>query len=287
MNDKVSVIIPCFNQAQFLEETLQSVINQTFTNWECLIIDDGSTDTSKIIAENYCNLDPRFQYVFQTNAGLSSARNTGLKLARGTYIQLLDGDDWLHPQKFELQIQDLKEASISIADYFSFLDGTPNTAAPNRYLTPFVSEKSYVNQIILDWEYRLSIPCHSVLFERNLQCQNAIFFDENLPNHEDWVFWVQLFYQAKKIKNNSKVLAYYRIRQESMSSNYTVMRQGFLQSADILLRYFEARKDPSYRKVVKLKKREILNKNKNTIFKKLKARIKAKILHFYEYVKNN
>lgn len=98
MNDKVSVIIPCFNQAQFLEETLQSVIKQTFTNWECLIIDDGSTDTSKIIAENYCNLDPRFQYVFQTNAGLSSARNTGLKLARGTYIQLLDGDDWLHPQ---------------------------------------------------------------------------------------------------------------------------------------------------------------------------------------------
>lgn len=189
--------------------------------------------------------------------------------------------------KFELQIQDLKEASISIADYFSFLDGTPNTAAPNRYLTPFVSEKSYVNQIILDWEYRLSIPCHSVLFERNLQCQNAIFFDENLPNHEDWVFWVQLFYKAKKIKNNSKVLAYYRIRQESMSTNYTVMRQGFLQSADILIRYFEAQKDPSYRKVVKLKKREIFNKNKNTIFKKLKARIKAKILHFYQYVKNN
>lgn len=287
MNDKVSVIIPCYNQALYLDEALQSVLDQTHVNWECFIIDDGSSDGSKELALKWCAFDNRFKYIFQTNAGLSSARNTGLKLAQGDYIQFLDGDDKIHRQKFELQLQDLKEAPISVGDYFSFLDGTDNTIAPNRYLSPFVSEELFVNQIILDWEYRMSIPCHAVLFERKLQFDNGIFFNESLPNHEDWVFWVQLFYHSKKIKNNSNILAYYRIRQESMSANYVVMRQGFLKSTEILLRYFQTKNERGVVKALMLKKREIKNKNKTPIFKKLKARISAKITHLYQYVKSN
>lgn len=287
MNDKVSVIIPCYNQALFLEEALQSVLDQTHTNWECLIIDDGSTDSSKDIALNWCTLDSRFRYIFQSNAGLSGARNTGLKLAQGDYIQFLDGDDKIHRQKFELQLQDLKEVSVSVGDYFSFLDGTENTVAPNKYLTPFVSEESFVTQIILDWEYRLSIPCHAVLFERKLQLENAIYFNISLPNHEDWVFWVQLFYHANKIKNNSNVFAYYRIRKESMSTNYPAMRQGFLESTEILLRYFQTKNERALIRALMVKKREIKYKNKTPIFKKLKARMIAKIIHLYQYVKSN
>jgi len=74
-NFLVSVIIPCFNQAQYIEEALVSVQNQTHTNWECIIVDDGSTDNSKDIAKKWCDEDQRFLYVHKENGGLSSARN--------------------------------------------------------------------------------------------------------------------------------------------------------------------------------------------------------------------
>ena len=199
MNDKkVSVIIPCYNQALFLNEALQSVLEQTHTNWECIIVDDGSTDSSKDIAIKWCRLDQRYGYFYQCNMGLSSARNTGLKLAKGDFVQFLDGDDILKPLKFEKQLVDLQNAQIAVADYFSFVDGNQNEAAPHRYLSPFVLEKNFKQAIIADWEYRISIPCHAVLFDRKLQKDHKIFFNEALPNHEDWVFWVQLFHASER-----------------------------------------------------------------------------------------
>lgn len=288
MNDKkVSVIIPCYNQALFLNEALQSVLEQTHTNWECLIIDDGSTDGSKEIALKYCSLDNRFRYVYQTNAGLSSARNTGLKLSKGDFVQFLDGDDLIKPLKFEKQIIDLQKAQIAVADYFSFLDGNKNEAAPHRYLSPFVSEENFKQAVITDWEYKISIPCHAVLFDRKLQKEHEIFFNETLPNHEDWVFWTQLFHVANTLKNNTSVLALYRIRPDSMSMNYSEMKRGFQLSATILLRYFQAKNEKYLVRVVRDKKNEIKNKNKAPFLKKIQSRLTAKLIHIYKYVINN
>ena len=76
MSNKVSVIVPCYNQVLYLDETLQSVFEQTHTNWECIIIDDGSTDDSKVIALKWCSVDSRFSYFYKSNDGLSSARTS-------------------------------------------------------------------------------------------------------------------------------------------------------------------------------------------------------------------
>ena len=89
---KVSIIIPCYNQAEFLEETLGSVLKQTHTNWECLIVNDGSTDVTEKIAQQFISKDQRFKYFFKENGGLSSARNYGLDQSTGNYIQFLDSD---------------------------------------------------------------------------------------------------------------------------------------------------------------------------------------------------
>lgn len=287
MNDKISVIIPCYNQALFLEEALQSVLKQTHKNWECIIIDDGSTDSSKEIALQWCDFDERFLYFFKFNGGLSSARNAGLKLADGDYIQFLDGDDLIKPTKFEQQLIDLQDAQVSISNYFSFLDGNIELSAPHRYLSPFVSETNFKKKIILDWECRMSIPCHSVLFQRKLVVDNGILFEETLPNHEDWVFWTQLFYVSKKIKNNTDVLALYRIRNDSMTTNYALMRYGFNEAAKILLYYFKEKKEKDLANTVRIKQNEIKNKNRKPFFKKIKALLIGTLIYCYKYVKTN
>ena len=87
MNPKVSVIVPCYNQAQFLAETLDSVLAQTHENWECIIVNDGSTDNTETVAMDYCDRDKRFVYLKKENGGLSSARNAGLDIAQGDYVQ--------------------------------------------------------------------------------------------------------------------------------------------------------------------------------------------------------
>lgn len=287
MSKKISVIIPCYNQSNFLEATLHSVICQTHADWECIIIDDGSTDNSKEIALQWCGNDSRFLYHFKTNGGLSSARNAGLRIAKGDFIQLLDADDLIEPTKFEKQLKDLESAQISISNYFSFVDGNLRLEAEHRYLSPFFSEKNYKQEIIIDWEYRKSIPCHSVLFKKEI-LKNDIFFSEVLKNHEDWVFWVQLFYASNTIINNKEVLAFYRIRSDSMSADYAQMRKGFVDAADVLIDYFKRNNETELYKLSLKKKKEILNKNKNKfLFKRIQKRIIAKITHLYKYVKKN
>ena len=104
----VSIIVPCYNYGHLLHETLESVVAQTYQNWECIIVDDGSTDNTRQVAMNYIDNDSRFLYQYQKNKGLASARNTGFKLAKGYYIQLLDSDDILPPEKIQRHVTILK-----------------------------------------------------------------------------------------------------------------------------------------------------------------------------------
>ena len=285
-NFLVSVIIPCFNQAQYIEEALVSVQNQTHTNWECIIVDDGSTDNSKDIAKKWCDEDQRFLYVHKENGGLSSARNFGLNKASGKYVQFLDSDDLIKPEKFSEQLKDLQESEISVCNYFSFVDGT-NDAAVHRYLSPFLSELHYKKEIILDWEYRKSIPCHSILFERRLIVENKLSFNENLPNHEDWVFWVQLFYFSKSIKNNKNEFALYRIHNHSMSVDFKLMKQGFLKASKIVQTFFKEKNNETLYKLSKEKYKEIYQKNRVSFFKRIKSKVYFKLAFCYRYVRKN
>ena len=95
MKSIVSIIIPCYNHAQYLDVTLSSVINQTFSNWECIIVNNGSEDDTKIIAAKWCEKDSRFKYVEQENKGVSAARNKGIRISKGEFILPLDADDYI------------------------------------------------------------------------------------------------------------------------------------------------------------------------------------------------
>jgi hypothetical protein len=107
--EKVSVIIPCYNQASFLSEAIQSIIHQTHGNWECIIVNDGSPDDTESIAQKWCSIDSRIKYVYQKNQGLSSARNFGIQNAVSKFILTLDADDKYAPTFIEKGMKILNE----------------------------------------------------------------------------------------------------------------------------------------------------------------------------------
>ncbi|RZM23887.1 MAG: glycosyltransferase family 2 protein, partial [Pedobacter sp.] len=108
-NPLVSIIIPCYNYGHLISHTLDSLTKQTFKDWEALIIDDGSKDETATIIAEYMTKDSRFKYHFQSNSGVSTARNYGIRLSTGSYIQFLDADDLLSPAKIEMQVNLLHE----------------------------------------------------------------------------------------------------------------------------------------------------------------------------------
>ncbi len=243
--NKVSIIVPCFNQSQFLDECLTSVYNQTYQNWECIIVNDGSTDNTHIIARQWLEIDKRFKYVRKENGGLSSARNLGLSEANGDFIQFLDSDDLLNEKKLEFQLSFFSEKiDIVICDYFPF-DNELIGFKRNRYINPFPDVENYKYQVIERWEQTLSIPCHSVLFKSKLLVQNSeiLEFDESLPNHEDWVFWTKLFYFSSGIYNLEYCLVSYRIHNNSMCHDLGKMSEGFIKAAQKIKIFLESQND--------------------------------------------
>lgn len=257
----VSVIIPCYNQGRFLFEAVDSVLRQTHQNWECIIVNDGSVDDTADVIQQLMQLDSRVKCVTKRNGGLGSARNAGLAEAQGTYLQFLDADDLLEASKFAKQLEDIQKkpnGTIAISDHFPFDDLTKEFA-PRMYISPWLDEREFKKQIVTDWEFRRSIPCHNLLIPRKIISANNLTFDENIPNHEDWVFWCQLFYYATGICYQDEKLVKYRMRSDSMSNQRQQMAQGFLAATFVLEAFYRKLAAPDYVSAVKKIRKEIKN----------------------------
>lgn len=213
MKGLVSVIIPCFNQGKFLDETLESVLNQTYTQWECLIIDDGSTDNSEFIAKKWLNIDDRFQYYYQDNAGVSSARNLGIEKALGNYLQFLDADDLLFPTKIEKSLEIIENTSDTgiVISNFQTISEDSKTISP-----PFCKLKEEYfsfDGFLHKWNIDFSIQIQCGFFKASLF--DTIKFPEELSAQEDWAVWIQLMKTKTNLVFIDEPLAYYRHNSES------------------------------------------------------------------------
>lgn len=235
MTDLVSVIIPCFQQGQFLPDAIYSLQSQSHRDWEALIIDDGSTDNTELISSALVQADSRIKYIFRENGGLSAARNTGLNHARGSWIQFLDADDVIECEKFEQQIKYLKEnPSIDIvynsAIYFTdmepmILRRTHVTNGPDHdfvkeiWDAPGAVEEKLVESNILP-------VCAPLLRIETLK--GVGFFNEDLRSLEDWEFWLRcaLAGYVFQFAPLPKTMAYIRVHPASMSKNTERMRQS-------------------------------------------------------------
>lgn len=219
MKDKVSIIVPAYNQCSYLQETLQSIHNQTYESWECIIINDGSTDDTENVALTWCQRDNRFVYHYQENQGLSAARNKGLKLASGDFIQFLDADDLIEENKLKICFDLIKSHSLDgIVSNFITLDY-------NFQLTPpFCDLKAdYLDYktILLNWDSKFSIPIHCGLFKKDL-FENFLF-PVSLKAKEDWIMWIHLFQNKSRFEFVDRPLAIYRKNSQGMTKDWARM----------------------------------------------------------------
>ena len=116
-NPKISVIVPVYNVERYLRKCLDSIIAQTFSDWECICVDDGSPDNSGKILDEYAAKDKRFVIIHKENGGVSSARNAGLDMARGEYITFCDSDDWIEKETYEVAYMNAKKNNADIVTW--------------------------------------------------------------------------------------------------------------------------------------------------------------------------
>jgi glycosyltransferase involved in cell wall biosynthesis len=257
----ISVIIPVYNGERFIIDALESVKNQTFSQWECIIVDDGSTDKTATVVEKYIATDKRYLFVSQSNKGLSAARNAGLKNAKGNFIQFLDADDVLLPLKIEKHISALGTdhyagGVVSYTDYFAGSNEDIFTYVDNDSRVKF-NTAEFLNEFIERWESSLSIPPHCFLFSASFFTEKKIQFDPEIPNHEDFDCWLNVLKLKPRVIFIDEKLCIYRITAGSMSKKIRQMGDGFLQAID---KHVQLEHEPALLKLLAVKRREVLRR---------------------------
>jgi len=208
----ISVIIPSYNRANFIKRSLNSVFEQSYKNFEIIVVDDGSTDDTENFIKNYP--DRRIRYIKHTeNRGVPSARNTGIKAARGEYITFLDSDDEIYPKKFEIQINRLRDLPDSYgliySGYSLFINST------DEHVMDIVPEE-YDN--ICDALLKRCIFAVHTPLVRKICFEKCGLFDESLPGCEDWDMWIRLS-QHYEFTFVPDILAKFYIHGEQKSTN--------------------------------------------------------------------
>ena len=215
LNELISIIIPCYNYGQFLSETLESVFNQTYSNWECIIVDDGSSDNTEKISHFYQNRDKRFSYFKRVHEGRSAARNFGVENAKGKYIQFLDSDDLIKPEKLEKQINFMiSEPSIDVLySDFLFFNSDDGTVIETKHFTKPL--KDPLREILFEFgQTGFIIPIHSALFRRDIFRNNPIFMN-SIECREDWLLWIDLAINKCRFEFLDEKLVLYRKHAQS------------------------------------------------------------------------
>lgn len=216
----ISVIVPCYNQAKYLDDALRSIYEQTYSQWECIIINDGSTDDTEKRANQWVSKDQRFRYVYQKNGGLSSARNKGLELVKGEYVQFLDADDTLDEEKFSVSLIKMGDGDVLITN-FNLLSGEQNSTYLSAPKFDLGQVKFAFETILTGWDETFVIPIHCGLFKRTLF--DSIRFNETLRAREDWLMWLQIYRRDVKTVFIDLPYARYRVSAGSMSQNRLLM----------------------------------------------------------------
>lgn len=214
----VSVITPCYNAESTIAQTIESVLNQTYKDWEMLIVDDSSTDRSPEIIKKYIERDKRIKY-FKTDKPSGSPslpRNIGIENASGEYIAFLDADDIWLPQKLEIQVKFMIEKKVDLS--YSFYEKISHDGVRNNRIIK-TSKLTTYNSLL----HSNTIPCLTGMISR--EAIGNIRFKQ-IPQ-EDFCFWLDVLKKGYQAHNLCKVTSLYRESKNARSSNKLDMFKGY------------------------------------------------------------
>lgn len=274
----ISVVVPCYNQAQYLSETLQSVLNQSYSGWECVIVDDGSPDNTEDIAQEWIIKDSRFRYLKKTNVGLSDARNAGIEFSKGEWILPLDADDKIGKDYLKLASQIIKNQPQVGLIY---------------------ANSSFFDNVEGEWvlpEYNFE----RLLFSNHIYC-SAFFskadwnltggYDTNLKyGREDWEFWINLLSKThKEVVKLNYLGFFYRQKGSSMDSSLNENKNKirdienyiYEKHKGLYIKYFGSPQQVLYEKMLLEEKNWRLEQYQNKIYKNWITRILYKIITLF------
>lgn len=290
----VSIIIPTYNYGHLIVETLNCLLSQSYFDWEAIIIDDGSTDNTELVVSTFVNKDNRFTYIKQQNNGVSAARNRGLELAKGEYIQFLDADDLITTDKISLQLQffsEHKELDICLVQTRFFDNNDPINFFTDFYLEnktsmPIINGNGH-SQLT---EFVLHNPTviHSPLFRKDI-LEKIGYFKEEMSYLEDWDFWFRFAIENLHFGSlyNQKAMALVRVHSVSAMQQSDKLRAAGGKIRTLIHNYLLSSKLPDG-----LKQQLIIKNNKTLInaYKMIMAKSPlrdfAKFNQFYKEMKN-
>lgn len=238
--DKITVIIPVYNVENYLERCLKSILYNTYTNLEIICVNDGSTDNSKKILEDYSKRDKRVIVINKKNNGLSSARNAGIKIATGEYIAFVDSDDWIHEKYFEYLIRGIDTADLVICNYIrSYKSGSVETddayrvqsispidVLKNKELKSYVWGKLFRHQLV-----------DEIRFSESEKLEDSLYNMDVLLNNKNL-----------KINHVDIPLYYYFVRAGSLVNN--IEAYSVLSLAKCFKEYYDKENEAEWKKVL-------------------------------------
>lgn len=222
----ISIIVPIFNTEKYLHQCLDSILSQSYENFECLLINDGSTDASASICREYIAKDARFRYFEKENGGVSSARNLGIERSGGAYITFIDSDDWIEFDYLEVLYAAIiqETADISVSTYRTY------EMSKNQWLfhafkrvehQKVFSRQELLNQLMFLYSLDSSYGFVSCKLVRK-SILNGIWFNESTHLGEDMEFWFKLYLIAEKsVFSNRDTYVY---RRDLNDSRYATLK---------------------------------------------------------------
>ena len=224
---KVSVIIPTYNRADMLGDALDSVMAQTYADWEAIVVDDGSTDDIQMVMARYS--DARIRYVYQANRGLSAARNTGIRNAESEFVAFLDSDDVFLPDRLRKQMA-LVQADANIG----LVAG--GCIEVDKALRPLREVQAWHGAPVLDLATLASVCpfCPSAVLAKRDWVVRAGWFDEGMKRIEDWDMWLRMAYLGCPCVWVTEAVCLYRIHGGNMVRDVALMCDGMIATMDKL-----------------------------------------------------
>lgn len=273
MNPKVTIIIPTYNRAHLIEETLDSILAQTYKNWECLVVDDGSTDNTQTVVDNYIKLDSRFQFHSRPSnrlKGGNAARNYGYELSQGEFINWFDSDDIMSHIKIEEQVSRLIKNNLdfSVCQTLVFENNVQNILGlRSSKINSFQPFQDYLEGNIV---WLTQAPLWRKSFLQNFN----YLFDEELLVSQEWEFFCRILFDNNKFDVIKKPLVFSRKHLETKSyGNQKIKDEQYIKAREKVYSFIK-NQNPSKDSItyfgnyfVSKYKKKLLEKEYNLAFK--------------------